>query len=148
MEKGNTDFDGFDTHSYIKKDLGLLNKFITEYLTTRCTTIILVNHITVKDGVYQQTGSGNFKDKGGFYAEVDEAITLVSTSAKKRKVITRGKQFQARTLLDVPTDIPVPFIDQFDETKSDEVTEEHFNLQAYINIMHESSVEASKWELS
>ena len=147
IEKGNTDFENFETHAYIKKDLGLLNKFITEYLAPRCSTLVLINHLVNKDGKFIQTGSGNFKDKGGFYAEVDEAITLVNQTDKKRKVYTRGEKYQARTLLDVPTEMPIPFIDPFNPDKCDEVTEEHFDLQSYITLMHESVTESAEWEL-
>lgn len=66
IEKGNVDFTNFDVHAHIKKDLGVVNAFIAEYLEPRCTNLILLNHVVVKDGEYQQTGSGNFKDKGGF----------------------------------------------------------------------------------
>jgi len=148
MEKGNTDFDNFDVHSHIKKDLGLVNRFLAEYLEPRCDNLILINHVTVKDGQYQQTGSGNFKDKGGFYAEVDEAITVIATSDKKRKVVTRGKAFQARTLMDIPAEIKIPYINKADPSKSEEVTDEHFNLQSHLDLLAGTKLEAAKWSLN
>lgn len=146
IEKGNLDFTNFDVHSHIKKDLGMVNAFIAEYLEPRCENLILLNHVVVKDGEYQQTGSGNFKDKGGFYAEVDEAITIIAHSDKKREVITNGKQFQARTLLDVPLKIKIPYIHP-DPAKSEEVTDEHFNLQKYIDLLNENKSESEEWSL-
>jgi hypothetical protein len=146
IEKGNTDFTNFDIHNHIKKDLGLVNAFISEYLEPRCENLILINHVVVKDGEYQQTGSGNFKDKGGFYAEVDEALTVVASSDKKRKVITNGKKFQARTLLDLPLEIPIPYIHP-DPAKCDEVTDEHFNLQKHLDLLNENKHESEEWSL-
>lgn len=146
IEKGNIDFVNFDVHSHIKKDLGLVNAFLAEYLEPRCENLILLNHVVVKEGEYQQTGSGNFKDKGGFYAEVDEAITVVASSDKKRKVITNGKKYQARTLLDLPLEMPIPYIHP-DPKKSDEVTDEHFNLQKHLDFLNENKSEAEEWSL-
>lgn len=146
IEKGNTDFTNFDVHSHIKKDLGLVNAFLAEYLEPRCENLILLNHVVVKDGEYQQTGSGNFKDKGGFYAEVDEALTVVATSDKKRKVITNGKKFQARTLLDLPLEMPIPYIHP-DPSKSEEVTDDHFNLQKHLDLLNANKAESEEWSL-
>jgi len=145
IEKGNTDFENFDIHSHIKRELGLLNSFITEYLEPRCENIIILNHVVVKDGVYQQTGTGNFKDKGGFYAEVDESITIVALSDKKRKVMLTGSQYQARTLLDLPPSMNIAYVHPSDPTKSEEDTKEHFNLQRHLDKIKESRKDVSDW---
>ena len=145
IEKGSTDFKNFDIHNYVKSDLGLLNKFIHEYLELKCDNMILINHIYKKEDEYVTTGQGNFKDKGGFYSEVSNSITLINKSEKSREVITRGKRYQARTTLaNVPDRIPVAYINH--ETDIAEVDENSFNLQTFLDRLNEHKTESSEFE--
>lgn len=81
------------------------------------------------------------------YAEVDEALTIIATSDKKRKVMTNGKHYQARTLLDLPLEMPVPFIHPTTPSKSEEVTELHFSLQNHLDQLNASKAESEEWSL-
>ena len=89
----------------INSELSKFTKFIHEYLEGNDVDIIILTHVMKdksEDKVeYTAFGQGKFKDKGGIYSTVDEAVTLVR-EGKYITAYTADPSKQARTRTDMP----------------------------------------------
>lgn len=137
IDYANLNFTNFDVHSSINKEIAVLTSFIQEELVANGVNVILVNHVMENDKKgYIPIGQGKFKDKGGFFSEVDESI-LVEESNGSISVTFRGSNNQARTLLnELPNKM---YVENFvDPSKSKKLKdgESYFVLQDYVDLVN------------
>jgi len=146
IDYANLNFTGFDVHSTINKEIAVLTSFIQEELVANGVNVVLVNHVMENDkkGLIP-VGQGKFRDRGGFFAEVDESILCTPD----RWIVTRGAEFQARTLMDdLPTKIPVADIVNPLKSRKLKDGEYYFNLQDHIDLINSKGNEiADEYEL-
>lgn len=147
IDYANLNFEGFDVHSTINKEMATLTSFIQETLVANGVNVVLINHVMENDKKgYIPIGQGKFKDKGGFYSEVDYSLFI--EGGKYPKVTHRGSDKQARTLIEgMPTTQYVRNI--IDDSKSKKLGEDEsfFDLQEYIDIIATAATEiADEWE--
>ncbi len=131
IDFANINFTGFDVHSSINKEIALLTNFIEEDLVRNNMNVVLINHVmdNEKKGLVP-VGQGKFKDRGGFYAEVDYSILVTD----KMTVVHRGTTNQARTLLhNIPDTQHVKNIIHAEKSVKLKEGEEFFSLQGYID---------------
>jgi len=142
IDESNAKFSNFDVHSNIAKEVGKLTKFIQEDLIGNGIDVIILNHVmdSDKNGLVP-VGQGKFKDKGGFYAEVDHAILI-----DNMKVYHRGSQNQARTTIDFLPDTQhvANFIDPSKSKKLKE-GEYYYDLQNHLDLIDEQEVKNSEF---
>jgi hypothetical protein len=138
MDYANTLHSGWDIHSCINAEITILTKFIQEYLISNNVNVVLINHVmeNEKKG-YIPIGQGKFKDKGGFYSEVNEAI-LIEENASNRYILTSGKENQART--EIPHLLqPKMYLENFIEPKKTrklQPGEKFYSLQEHIDLIN------------
>lgn len=143
IDHANLNFTNFDIHSYINKEVSVLTKFVQEDLVNNDFNVVIINHVMDNDkkGLVP-VGQGKFKDKGGFYGEVDHSILI-----DNMKVIHRGVANQARTTItDMPT---VQYVENFvDPTKSKKLKEDetYYNLQEHIDLINSTESQNGEWE--
>jgi hypothetical protein len=131
IDTSNLNFTNFEVHSNLAKEIAILTAFIQEDLVANGVNVVLINHVmdNEKNGLVP-VGQGKFRDKGGFYSEVDESV-LISDGLK---ITHRGSRNQARTLMD---DVPdVSYVENtINPLKSKKLKEdeEYFDLQKYID---------------
>ena len=147
IDQANLLYENFDVHSHINKEIAILTTFVQETLVANGVNVVLLNHVMHNDKKgYVPVGQGKFKDKGGFYSEVDYSLFI--EGGKYPKVTHRGAEKQARTLIeDLPTSQYVRNI--FDDSKSKKLGEgeSFFDLQEYIEMISAESVDISEeWE--
>lgn len=137
----------------VTKEMAILTKFIHEDLELNDINVILLNHvIEEKDegkptGSYVSFGAGKFLTKGGFYSTTNESITIV-TSGEHRKVITRGKDKQARTTLtDVPEFMWVENLVDPNKSKKLKEGEVYFTLKEYLEALLDDQHDTEEWSL-
>lgn len=137
IDASNLKFTGFDIHSNINKEIAHLTTFVQEYLVANGVDVVLVNHVMENDkNGYIPVGQGKFKDKGGYYSEVDESILVTEDLC----VIHRGAENQARTLLeDMPDKTYLENIVNPSKSRKLRDGEMYFNLQEYIDRINERS---------
>ena len=138
IDYANLNFTGFDVHSTINKEIAVLTTFIQEELVANGVNVILINHVMENDKKgYIPVGQGKFKDRGGFFAEVDESI-LVEESNGSISVTFRGSNNQARTLLDeLPDKMYVENFINPSKSKKLKEGEEYFTLQWHIDLIND-----------
>lgn len=130
IDYANLHYEGFDVHSTINKEVAILTAFIQEELVANGVNVVLVNHVMENDkkGLIP-IGQGKFKDKGGFYSEVDHSV-LVTDSMK---IIHRGASNQARTLLDELPDFQyLANVVNPEKSKKLKEGESYYSLQEHI----------------
>lgn len=137
----------------VTKEMAILTKFIHEDLELNDINVILLNHvIEEKDegkstGTYVSFGSGKFLAKGGFYSTTNESITIV-TSGEHRKVITRGKDKQARTTLtNIPEYMWVENTLNPSKSKKLKEGEDYFTLKGYLDLLLNDQHNTEEWSL-
>jgi len=137
----------------ITRELAIFTKFIHEVLELNGMNVILMNHVTEEKvdgkttGVYLPFGQGQFKNKGGFYATTNEAITIVPEGSN-RAVYIRGTDKQART-----TDSSLPdkmwLQNIVDPSKSKKLKEgeSYFSLKDHMDHLLSKQTDVKKWSL-
>ena len=146
IDYANLNFTNFDIHSTINREIATLTSFIQEELVANGINVVLVNHVMDNDkkGLIP-VGQGKFKDKGGFYSEVDNSI-LVTDSLK---VVHRGTTNQARTLLDELPDFQ--YLENTlhpEKSKKLKEGESYYNLQEHIDLINSHADDiAEEWAL-
>ena len=129
----NRKYNGFDIYTNLNREINAFTSFIEDSLVASDINVILISHALYDADTsrYQLVASGSFAKRGGFYAEVDEALFL-EVKANKRLVHFKSSKFPARTLME---DLP-------------EVSDvEEFNLQTHIENLSASSNSAAENEL-
>ena len=148
IDYANLNFTNFDIHSTINKEVAILTSFIQETLVANGINVVLINHVMDNDKKgYVPIGQGKFKDKGGFYSEVDHSI-FVGLEGKNVTVTHRGTDKQARTLIDeLPDKQYVENILDPAKSKKLKEDEEYYNLQAHLDLINEKRAETDEWKL-
>lgn len=129
----NRKYVNFDIYTNLNREINLFTSFIEDELIAAGINIVLVSHAIYDADTnrYNLVASGAFAKRGGFYAEVDEAIFL-EQKANKRTVHFRSGKFPARTLQD---DLP------------DSIDVSEFNLQEHINNLSSTAESVADEEL-
>jgi energy-coupling factor transporter ATP-binding protein EcfA2 len=142
IDYANLNFTNFDIHSHVNKEVAKLTKFVQEDLVANGINVVLVNHVMDNDkkGLIP-VGQGKFKDKGGFYSEVDHAILVDSM-----KITHRGVSNQARTTINELPD------NQYTEncvnplkSKKLKEGEYYYNLQNHIDAILKVEGDNAEW---
>lgn len=134
IDYANLHYENFDVHSSINKEVAILTTFIQEELVANGVNVVLVNHVMDNDkkGLIP-IGQGKFKDKGGFYSEVDHSILVTESMS----VIHRGSNNQARTLIDeLPDKQYIENTVQPEKSKKLKEGEEYYDLQKHIDLIN------------
>lgn len=129
----NTKYNGFEIYTNLNKEINAFTSFIEDSLVASEINVVLISHalFDADTSRYSLVASGAFAKRGGFYAEVDEAMFL-ETKANKRILHHKSTKFPARTLHE---DLP------------DSVNVEDFNLQDCINVLAESQQSVEEFSL-
>ena len=143
IDYSNLNFTNFDIHSNINREIAVLTKFVQEDLVANGMNVVIINHVMDNDkkGLIP-IGQGKFKDKGGFYSEVDHAILV-----EDMKVIHRGVKSQARTTIASMPD-KQHLENDVNPTKSKKLAEgeEYYDLQKHIDAILETQNNNSEWK--
>ncbi len=144
IDHANLHFTGFDVHSTINKEIAILTSFVQEDLVANGINVILINHVMDNDkkGLIP-IGQGKFKDKGGFYSEVDHALLIDNL-----KVTHRGTNNQARTTINELPDTQY-VANKIHPSKSKKLKEgeEYYDLQKHIDMVVKLHNTNSEWTL-
>lgn len=129
----NEKFKGFTIYSELDKEVSALTAFIEESLIASGMNVVLISHAIydADNAKYNLVGKGSFSKRGGFLAEVDEAI-FIEVKSNKRVLHFRSTKFPARTLQE---DLP------------DNINVEDFALQDHINTLVNGSTEVDQYAL-
>lgn len=115
----NEKYKGFVIYSELDKEVVAFTSFIENSLIASGMNVILISHALYDSDTakYNLVGKGSFAKRGGFLAEVDEAL-FIEVKSNKRIIHFRSAKLPARSLQeDLPESISV----------------EDFNLQEHIN---------------
>ena len=115
----NEKYKGFVIYSELDKEVVAFTSFIENSLIASGMNVILISHALYDSDTakYNLVGKGSFAKRGGFLAEVDEAL-FIEVKSNKRVIHFRSAKLPARSLQeDLPESISV----------------EDFNLQEHIN---------------
>lgn len=123
MDNCNTKFTGFKIYTELNKEISEFTRFIEHTIIPNDINVILISHAIydTETGRYNLIGKGDFAKRGGFIAEVDEAI-FIELKSNKRLVHYRSTKFPARTLQD---------------DLENSTTVEEFDLNNHINLIAE-----------
>jgi hypothetical protein len=117
----NEKFKGFQIYSELDKEVVAFTSFIENSLIASGMNVILISHALydADTAKYNLVGKGSFAKRGGFLAEVDEAI-FIEVKNNKRVLHFRSAKLPARSLQEgLPDSQPV----------------EEFNLQEHIDTL-------------
>lgn len=112
---------GFKIYSELDKEVVAFTSFIENSLIASGMNVILISHALydADTAKYSLVGKGSFAKRGGFLAEVDEAI-FIEVKTNKRILHFRSAKLPARSLQpDLPESMPV----------------EEFNLEQHIEML-------------
>ena len=128
----NKKYTGFTIYTELNKEITKLTEFL-ENISTEGVDLVILSHAVYDEDTegYKLVAQGNFAKRGGFYAEVNESLFLLS-KGNKRTVHLRSSKFPARTLND-------DFPDSVDVTD--------FNLQDHINTLRKIVVDVQTYSL-
>lgn len=121
MANCNEKFKGFVIYTELNKEIVAFTSFIENSLIASDMNVVLISHALYdpETAKYNLVGKGDFAKRGGFLAEVDEAL-FVEVKSNKRILHLRSTKLPARTLQDeLPASVPV----------------DEFNLQEHINLL-------------
>lgn len=117
----NEKYKGFAIYSELDKEVSALTSFIENSLIASGMNVVLISHAIydADTAKYSLVGKGSFAKRGGFLAEVDEAI-FIEVKTNKRILHFRSSKLPARSLQEeLPDSLPV----------------EEFNLQQHIETL-------------
>jgi hypothetical protein len=129
----NEKYKGFAIYSELDKEVTAFTAFIEDSLIASGMNVVLISHALydADTSKYNLVGKGSFSKRGGFLAEVDEAI-FIEVKSNKRILHFRSAKLPARSLqTDLPDSMPV----------------EEFNLQQHIDMLAESTGEVDEYAL-
>ena len=124
---------GFKIYSELDKEIVAFTSFIENSLVASNMNVVLISHALydADTSKYNLVGKGSFAKRGGFLAEVDEAI-FVEVKSNKRICHFRSTKLPARSLEEsVPDSMPV----------------DEFNLQDHINTLAGSADAVDEYQL-
>lgn len=117
----NEKYKGFTIYSELDKEVVAFTGFIENSLIASGMNVVLISHALydADTAKFNLVGKGSFAKRGGFLAEVDEAI-FIEVKSNKRVLHFRSAKLPARSLQeDLPDSSPV----------------EEFNLQQHIETL-------------
>lgn len=129
----NEKYKGFTIYSELDKEISALTSFIENSLVASGMNVVLISHALydADTAKYNLVGKGSFAKRGGFLAEVDEAI-FVEIKNGKRIIHFRSTKLPARSLQeDLPENMPV----------------EEFNLQQHIELLSGNTDKVDEYAL-
>jgi hypothetical protein len=129
----NEKFKGFVIYSEMDKEIVAFTSFIENSLIASGMNVVLISHALydTETAKYNLVGKGSFAKRGGFLAEVDEAVFLEMKS-NKRILHLKSTKMPARSLQDdLPESMPV----------------DDFNLQDHINTLSGSASSVDEYQL-
>lgn len=129
----NEKYKGFTIYSELDKEITSFTSFIENSLIASGMNVILISHALydADTAKYNLVGKGSFAKRGGFLAEVDEAI-FIEVKNSKRILHFKSPKLPARSLLeDLPDSMPV----------------EEFNLQNHINTLAGNADQVDEYAL-
>ena len=117
----NEKFTGFKVYSELDKEVNEFTSFIENSLIASGMNVVLISHAIydADTAKYSLVGKGSFAKRGGFLAEVDEAM-FIELKNSKRILHLRSAKVPARSLQE---DLP------------DSVSVNDFNLQEHIELL-------------
>ena len=129
----NEKFKGFVIYSELDKEIVAFTSFIENSLIASGMNVVLISHALydAETAKYNLVGKGSFAKRGGFLAEVDEAIFL-EVKSNKRIAHFKSTKLPARSL-------------QEDSVASMPVDE--FNLQEHIATLAGSATSVDEHQL-
>ena len=129
----NEKYKGFVIYSELDKEITAFTAFVENSLIASDMNVVLISHALYDTDTakYNLVGKGSFAKRGGFLAEVDEAI-FVEVKSNKRMLHFKSTKLPARSL---NPDVPA-------SAAADE-----FNLQDHINLLAGSSDEVDEYAL-
>lgn len=119
LDNCNKKYSGFNIYSNLSAEVNTFTSYIQNTLIASDMNVVLISHAIYDADTtkYNLVGKGDFAKRGGFLAEVDQAIFL-ETKSNKRIVHFRSTKFPARTLI---------------EDDPDSLDVAMFNLQDYLD---------------
>lgn len=129
----NEKYKGFVIYSELDKEVTAFTSFIENSLIASGMNVVLISHALFDSETtkYNLVGKGSFAKRGGFLAEVDEAI-FIEVKNNKRILHFRSAKLPARSLQeDLPDSLPV----------------EEFNLQEHIEKLAGNAVAVDEFAL-
>jgi hypothetical protein len=129
----NRKYNNYDIYTNLNREINLFTSFIEDSLVASGMNVILISHALYDsdNARYSLVAGGAFAKRGGFYAEVDEAI-FVEAKSNKRLIHFRSTKFPARTLYDENEDLT--------DVKD-------FNLQEYVETLEDIQQNVDNYEL-
>lgn len=129
----NEKYKGFVIYTELDKEIVTFTSFIENSLIASGMNVILISHALydADTAKYNLVGKGSFAKRGGFLAEVDEAI-FIEVKSNKRILHFRSAKLPARSLQEgLPDSAPV----------------EDFNLQAHLDTLAGNAEEVDEYQL-
>lgn len=133
MDTCNAKHTGFKIYQELNREIHDFTEYVQNTLIASDMNVILISHALydAETTKYNLIGKGDFSKRGGFLAEVDEAIFL-ETKNNKRILHFRSTKFPARTLHeDIPDSLPV----------------DEFSLLKHLDMLIESQSSVDEYEL-
>jgi len=109
LDSMNNKHTGFKIYSELNKEIHILTDYIQNQLIASEMNVVLISHAIYDADTtnYNLVGKGDFQKRGGFLAEVDNAV-FVETKSNKRIVHHKSTKFPARSILaDIPASQPM-----------------------------------------
>ena len=129
----NEKFKGFVIYSELDKEVVAFTAFIENSLIASGMNVVLISHALydADTAKYNLVGKGSFAKRGGFLAEVDEAV-FIEIKSNKRVLHFKSPKLPARSLQeDLPASLPI----------------EDFNLQDHINLLAGNAGKIDQYQL-
>ena len=126
-------YKGFQIYSDLNKEIHAFTEYVEHTLIASDINVILISHALydADQAKYNLIGKGDFQKRGGFLAEVDQAL-FIETKNNKRIIHFRSTKFPARTLRN-------------DDPDSVNVSE--FSLQDYVTTLSEEQETVDEYAL-
>lgn len=109
MDSMNNKHTGFNVYSNLNKEINAFTSYIQNTLIASEINVVLLSHAIYDPDTtnYNLVGKGDFAKRGGFLAEVDNAVFLLS-KGNKRTVYHKSTKYPARSILpDMPEHQPI-----------------------------------------
>lgn len=133
LDNCNEKYKGFQIYSELNKEIHEFTEYVQNTLIASDMNVVLISHALydADQAKYNLIGKGDFAKRGGFLAEVDQAL-FIETKNNKRIIHFRSTKFPARTLRN-------------DDPDSMNVAE--FSLQDYVTTLSEEQETVDEYAL-
>jgi hypothetical protein len=133
LDTCNTKHTGFKIYSELDREIHELTEYIQNTLIASDMNVVLISHALydAETTKYNLIGKGSFQKRGGFLAEVDQAL-FIETKNSKRILHFRSTKFPARTLR---------------AEDPDSIAVDEFNLQDYLSALYDEQSNVDEFAL-